>query len=214
MVSKNQVFTLVRQVNGYICIVFLDNMHSTQITFATVRALMNILRVVFVFKNSVQMTGGWSAVIGSVAASNGWRQDFSNAWERVLGQAAVLGGTSVYKLYTLLTTFVPSKVPVIYGLLYEAEKIYQQHVSGKPLKGWSCTGWANSCRNKRRDIMHSNSLKRLIRTGTTWARGCWGTWRKCRKNDNPELSVIFGLTASYNLVIATRFNNQVAFTWF
>lgn len=75
--------------------------NSTQITLGNGTCVDEYSEnCVAVFKNSVQMTGGWAQLLSEVAASNGWRQDFSNAWERVLGQAAVLGGTVLFTSYT------------------------------------------------------------------------------------------------------------------
>lgn len=47
--------------------------------------------------------GSWQTLLDTVDATPGWRQDFSPARERVLGQAAVLGGATIF------TTYLPSE---------------------------------------------------------------------------------------------------------
>jgi type IV pilus assembly protein PilY1 len=56
-----------------------------------------------VYKSGTLMSGGWTQLETEVAAASGWRQDFQAAYERVLGQAAVLGGT------VLFTSYLPSQ---------------------------------------------------------------------------------------------------------
>jgi type IV pilus assembly protein PilY1 len=60
---------------------------------------------VFVYKGGAPMTGAWTAgswqnLADAAAVAPGWRVDFSPAYERVLGQAAVLGGAVLFTSYT------------------------------------------------------------------------------------------------------------------
>lgn len=58
-----------------------------------------------VYKGGTLLTGShsagrWQNLLDAVAAAPGWRIDFNAAYERVLGQAAVLGGAVVFTSYT------------------------------------------------------------------------------------------------------------------
>ena len=58
-----------------------------------------------VFKGGSLITGGsapgsWQNLTDAVALAPGWRLDFTPAYERVLGQAAVLGGAVLFTSYT------------------------------------------------------------------------------------------------------------------
>lgn len=58
---------------------------------------------VWVYKSGTRLTGGWNALVSEIDAAPGWRQDFSPSYERVLGQASILGGT------VLFTSYIPSE---------------------------------------------------------------------------------------------------------
>jgi type IV pilus assembly protein PilY1 len=47
-----------------------------------------------------QAAGSWKNLTDTVTSATGWRLDFSPAYERVLGQAAILGGTVLFTSYT------------------------------------------------------------------------------------------------------------------
>lgn len=51
-------------------------------------------------KNGAPLSGGWQTLISEVDAAEGWRHAMPNQWERVLGQAAVLGGVTLFTSYT------------------------------------------------------------------------------------------------------------------
>lgn len=58
-----------------------------------------------VYKGGALLTGShsagsWQNLVEAVDAASGWRIDFNAAYERVLGQAAVLGGAVVFTSYT------------------------------------------------------------------------------------------------------------------
>lgn len=57
---------------------------------------------VVVYKNGFLINGDgkWSSLESETEAASGWRQDFSHSYERVLGQASVLGGTVLFTSYT------------------------------------------------------------------------------------------------------------------
>ena len=68
---------------------------------------VNNIDCVKVYKGAALLTGAqpagsWQNLLDAVKAAPGWRQDFVPARERVLGQAAVLGGA------VLFTSYVPS----------------------------------------------------------------------------------------------------------
>lgn len=68
---------------------------------------INDINCVQVYKGGSLLTGGsapgsWQNLLDAVAGTPGWRQDFVPARERVLGQAAVLGGAVIF------TTYLPS----------------------------------------------------------------------------------------------------------
>jgi type IV pilus assembly protein PilY1 len=63
-----------------------------------------------VYKSGTLMSGGWTQLETAVAASPGWRQEFQAAYERVLGQAAVLGGNGPFH-----------ELPAFPGILCEFE---------------------------------------------------------------------------------------------
>lgn len=44
--------------------------------------------------------GEWDSFVEMVDQHSGWRYDFNQPWEKVLGQAAVLGGTVLFTAYT------------------------------------------------------------------------------------------------------------------
>lgn len=44
--------------------------------------------------------GHWQALLTDMTGTEGWRQDFDPAFERVLGQASILGGTVLFTSYT------------------------------------------------------------------------------------------------------------------
>jgi len=53
-----------------------------------------------VYKSGTILSGGWQTLEAEVEAAAGWHQDFSLGYERVLGQASVLGGTVLFTSYT------------------------------------------------------------------------------------------------------------------
>jgi len=85
----------------------LDLYNSTQITLSGTNCPTGIDgKPVFgplcvdVYKEGNILAGGWQTLELEVEASPGWRQDFDHAYERVLGQASVLGGTVLFTSYT------------------------------------------------------------------------------------------------------------------
>lgn len=53
-----------------------------------------------VLKNGSPLNGNWFTLVSEVNAKDGWHYSMPNKWERVLGQAAVLGGVTLFTSYT------------------------------------------------------------------------------------------------------------------
>lgn len=83
-----------------------DLFNSTDVTLSnSTCAGVNTINCVMVSKGGSPMTGAWPTghwnnLIATVNNATGWRQDFAPAFERVLGQPAVLGGTVLFTSYT------------------------------------------------------------------------------------------------------------------
>jgi len=82
-----------------------DLYNSTQIRLTNGTCVNGVYTkdCVQVLKSGTPLTGGWDSLVAEVDAAPGWRQDFSPAYERVLGQASILGGT------VLFTSYIPSE---------------------------------------------------------------------------------------------------------
>ncbi len=64
----------------------------------------NKIDCVKVYKSGSLLTGSypsghWNNLVNAVSVTPGWRQDFTAGYERVLGQAAVLGGAVIFTSY-------------------------------------------------------------------------------------------------------------------
>jgi type IV pilus assembly protein PilY1 len=78
-------------------------------------------------------TMSWDTLLSDVANSTGgWRQDFSDeGWERVLGQAAILGGAVLFTTYIPDTDICePEGVSRLYGLYYKTGTAYYDPILG------------------------------------------------------------------------------------
>lgn len=91
------------------------------------------VEVVEMLSNSTNQTmpGGWNTLVNTVSAYQGWKFDFTQPWERVLGQAATLGGTVLFTSYTPTTNVCNSEGDSrLYGLYYKTGTAYYDPIFG------------------------------------------------------------------------------------
>lgn len=75
--------------------------------------------------------GSWDNLVDIVDAHDGWRYDFNQPWERVLGQSAALGGTVLFTSYTPETIVCNIEGNSrLYGLYYKTGTPYFDPIFG------------------------------------------------------------------------------------
>lgn len=77
-------------------------------------------------------TMDWEDLLSDVSNSTGgWRRDFTEGWERVLGQGAILGGAVLFTTYIPDTDICePEGLSRLYGLYYKTGTAYYDPILG------------------------------------------------------------------------------------
>lgn len=104
---------------------------STGITLRSVESIYS-RETVLAYNKSGSLIGNWSDLENTAASYHGgWRRDFSEPWERVLGQPAILGGAVLFTTYIPDTDICePEGLSRLYGLYYKTGTAYYEPILG------------------------------------------------------------------------------------